>query len=349
MTIWHKLKKPGFIAGIVILLLFIILWYVPHLVYDANVQIRPLMFESERLSSYLDHLIFFPVDATIRLFPWSLIAWVPFCVAFMPLDKAPIFSRFLRTLFFSLFFMFWLMPNFEVRSLFLLIPPLAILCGIYYEPFTRRYGRYFPRIYKPFGWLALLCSLVVAGFYLIPGEFLEPFISVSRGISYRELLSNRINGIIGAALILLIALVFLLCLRLQIWIAIMLAGCIPALFLWSIIVPYKAQAHNKSLLGKQLRAVLQKENIPADELIYKSAIKDLYGECFYMGYRVKKVQSLNELPRHKEVIYLISTEYPQLPTREWTNLLPETMQYRGRPLGLRRGILKKRQFKKWPQ
>ena len=241
------------------------------------------------------------------------------------------------------------MPDFEARSLFLLIPPLAILCGIYYEFFIRRYGRNFPRFFPFLGWTAIACGLIVIGFYLIPNDVLKPFISVSRGIGYRNLLSNQINAFVAAGFMLAIGLLLIFQKKLQIWVVLMLAGCVPALFLWSVIIPYKAQAQGKMLLGQELRKVLKKENIPDDELIYKSAIKDLYGECFYMGYKVKKVKSLNELPKDKDVIYLISTDYPQLPTREWTNLLPETMLYRGRPIGLRRGVLKKRQFKKWPQ
>jgi 4-amino-4-deoxy-L-arabinose transferase-like glycosyltransferase len=349
MTIWPKLKKPGFIAGLVVLLLFILLWYIPHMVYDVDVEISPINIDSESLSDYFQHLVFFPLEAIIRLLPWSLIAWVPFCVALMPLDKAPIFSRFLRTVFFSLFFLFWIMPDFEVRSLLLLLPPLAILCGIYYEFFIRRYGRNFPRFYPFLGWAAIACGAIVIGFYCIPGEILSLFISVSRGITYRELLSNQINAFVAAGFMFAIGLLLIFHKKLQLWIVLMLAGCVPALFLWGIIIPYKAQARGKMRLGQELRQVLEKENIPANEFIYKTAIKDLYGECFYMGYKVKKVNSLNELPKNKDVIYLISTDYPQLPTREWTNLLPEKMLYRGRPIGLRRGILKKRQFKKWPQ
>jgi hypothetical protein len=198
--------------------------------------------------------------------------------------------------------------------------------------------------------MALLCAAAVMGFYFAPEEWVVSFASFSRGIAFRDLVCNQINAYIGAGLMVLIGLVLLFYRKLQIWILILFMGCVPGLFLWNVIVPYKAQAKGKKVLGQQLRKILQKENIPADEIIYKSEIKDLYGECYYMGYQVKKIYSLQELPKNKEVIYLISTDYPQVPTREWTSLLPEKMQqYRGRPIGLRRGVLKKRQFKKWPQ
>ncbi|MDD5698736.1 MAG: hypothetical protein PHH77_08995 [Victivallaceae bacterium] len=348
LTIWRKLKKPGFIAGLLILAAFVLAWWLPHLVF-TDIGIRPLAFKPGGIWEYLRHLAFFPVDAAVRFLPWVLIAWVPFCVAFMPLDRTPIFSRFLRTLFFGSFFILWLMPDSEARDLLLLVPPVAILTGTNYGFFIRRYGRYFPRFFGYFGWLALLCAAVVTGFYLLPDEWLNPFISVSRGISFRHLLSNRINAGIGAGLMVLIGLILLLARRLPIWIAVLLLSCGPALFLWSVVVPYKAQARGKQTLGRQLRQALQKERIPADEVIYKSAIKDLYGECYYMGYRVKKIHSLQELPKDKKVVYLISTDYPEEPTREWTDLLPTDTRYRGRPVCLRRGELKKRQFRKWPQ
>jgi uncharacterized protein (UPF0335 family) len=127
-----------------------------------------------------------------------------------------------------------------------------------------------------------------------------------------------------------------------------LLSCITALFFWSVIIPYKTQAAGKKTLGRQLKTVLEKENINSEKVIFKSEIKDLYGECYYMGYRVKKIYSLQELPKEEDVIYLISTNYPQVPAREWTNLLPKDMRYRGFPVCLWKGVLKKRQFKKWP-
>jgi 4-amino-4-deoxy-L-arabinose transferase-like glycosyltransferase len=349
MTIWRRLKKPGFILGIVILLLFIMLWWMPHLVFAGDVEFKPVTFEGERIWDYLEHVVLFPVDMFVRFLPWSIIAWVPFCVAFIPLDRVPIFSRFLRTLFFALFFILLFMPDFDARSILLLTPPVAILTGMYYGFFTRRYGRHFPQFYKYVGWTSLFCAAVILVFYLAPAEWLNLFVSVSRGISFRYLVVNQINAFAGAAVMILIGLILLFYRKLQIWVVLLLSGCVVALFLWSLIIPYKAQAIGKRVQGRQFREALQKEKIPADEIIYKSAIKDLYGECYYMGYRVKKIYSVLELPKDKEVIYLISTDYPQLPTREWTNLLPENAEYRGRPIGLRRGVLKKRQFKKWPQ
>jgi len=349
MTIWRKLKKPGFPIGLFILLLFVLLWWLPHLIFAGDIEIRPIVFEGEDILDYLQHLAFFPIDVAMRFMPWTILAWVPFCVAFMPLDKTPIFSRFLRTLFFGIFFALWLMPNFEARSILLLIPPVAILIGINYGLFIRRYGRHFPKFYNYFGWLAILCAGVVMGFYFGPEKWVVSVASFSRGIAFRELASSQINAYVAAGLMVLIGIILIFYRKIQIWIVIMFVGCVPGLFLWSIIIPYKAQAHGKQLLGKQLRDILQEENVSANEVIYKSAIKDLYGECYYMGYQVKKIYSLKELPKFKEVIYVISTDYPQVPSREWTNLLPETKQYRGRPIGLRRGVLKKRQFKKWPR
>lgn len=349
MTIWHKLKKPGFPVGLFILLLFVLLWWLPHLIFVGDVEIRPLVFEGEEIWDYLQHLALFPIDMVIRFMPWSILAWVPFCVAFMPLDKTPIFSRFLRTLFFGIFFTLWLMPNFESRSMLILIPPVAILIGTNYGLFIRRYGRYFPKFYSCLGWLSILCAGVIMGLYFGPEEWIVSIVSFSRGIAFRDLVSNQINAYIAAGLMVLIGFVLMLRRKVQIWIVIMFLGCVPGLFLWSVIVPYKAQAYGKQQLGKQLREILQKEKIPANEIIYKIDIKDLYGECYYMGYQVKKIYTLKELPKDKEKVYLISTEYPQEPGREWTNLLSEKRQYRGRPIGLRRGVLKKRQFKKWPR
>ena len=92
MTIWRKLKTPGFVIGLFILLLFVLLWWVPHLIFAGDVEIRPFVFEVDGILDYLQHLAFFPIDVVMRFLPWSILAWVPFCVAFMPLGIKPLFS-----------------------------------------------------------------------------------------------------------------------------------------------------------------------------------------------------------------------------------------------------------------
>ena len=54
-------------------------------------------------SHYLKDILVYPFQLAFRFLPWTFLAWPAFCVAYYPLDKNPIFSRFLRTIFLSLF------------------------------------------------------------------------------------------------------------------------------------------------------------------------------------------------------------------------------------------------------
>lgn len=53
-------------------------------------------------------------------------------------------------------------------------------------------------------------------------------------------------------------------------------------------------------------------------LLYKSNILDLYGELFYSGKEVRKLQEPFRLPAGERVVYLLGTEFPQRPDRIWT-------------------------------
>lgn len=74
--------------------------------------------------------------------------------------------------------------------------------------------------------------------------------------------------------------------------------------------------------------------------LYKSNILDLYGELYYSGTEVRRILELDELPTTEEVVYLISTEFPQYPDRSWVNLLAPDYSYRGHRLFLWKGTLR---------
>jgi hypothetical protein len=134
-----------------------------------------------------------------------------------------------------------------------------------------------------------------------------------------------------------------------IWVYMLVLIICPVIFFWTIARPYKAQENSKQTLGMELRAALNKEHVPMNEIIYKSAILGLYGECYYMGGKVQKIFSLDELPKDKKVVYLLSPEFPEFPDRRWRNLRPTRQQYRKKRLCLWQGVKidNKRRFRKW--
>ncbi|QSH42456.1 hypothetical protein P0136_02670 [Lentisphaerota bacterium ZTH] len=352
LTMWPRLRKPGFAAGVVIFLGFVLLWALPHIIYARTMPIKYMTFEPKPLYEYIEHFFGFPLDVLVRLIPWTIMAWAPFCVAFHPLDKSPIFSRFLRTIFVSLFFLLWLSPFSEPRDILLLVPALAIMTGINYWLIIRRYGWKLQRFLNVLPWLSIACGALIFSFYFANHEWWTPLVTMSRGIGFRDVMHYKILGYL-ASIAATVSGALLLAVRKKppIWIYMLILLCGPLMFFWSVTMPYKAQADEKRLIGTQLRTVLENDHVPETVTIYKGGIQGLYAELLYMGYKVQKIRKLEDLPASKKIVYLIDTEFPQVPGRHWKNLLPADTSYRKQRICLWKGTLisQKRHFKKWPR
>ncbi len=331
LTIWPKLRKPGFFAGIILLVGFVILWFLPYLQSPQNLSFLSL--PTNTWSNYLVHLLTFPLEVLFRFLPWSIIAWAPFCVALIPLDKTPVFSRFLRTIAYSLFFLAWLNPSADSRNIIFLVPPVAILSGIYYSIVIRRYGRQIQMLMKQLSVLAIVAGIIIFAVYLLPTTWWGGMVSMKRGMGFIAQPKYLILSLFYASL--LCGIGIWLCSRMgkvRIWQLILLITlCLTTLF-WSIMYPYRAQGKAKINLGNEISEILESNNVPRGTLIYKSDIVDLYGECYYSGYRVQRIILLDDLPKDEPVIYLLSLGFPTIPGRRWTNLFPPDKKYRGKAL-----------------
>ncbi len=318
LTIWSKLRRRGFAIGLLIFFSFLLLWAVPVITSDARVL--PLDWPSS-WQKYFEHLLLFPFGVIFRLLPWSIFMWAPFCVGLHPLDPHPIFSRFLRTIFFSLFFLLWLSPFSAPRDISLLVPPAAILTGIYYWIVIRRYGGHIFNLLYPFNWMAIGCGCVVLGFYLMPTEWWSPIFSVAKGIGFKEQPYYFWSGITRGGLMCIIGIFLVLSRKgaLPIWQHICLLACVGMMFFWSTIHPYKAQGDFQRNLGEQVKKVLKGK--PSSKMIYKFKITGLYSAMHYADVKVQKIYSLDELPKEVKFVYLLSTDYPvDHPQRKWTEL-----------------------------
>jgi Dolichyl-phosphate-mannose-protein mannosyltransferase len=336
LTIWPKLRKPGFFAGLMLLVGFVMLWFFPYL--QNSQALSFLSFPTNTWGNYLVHLLTFPFEVVFRFLPWSIIAWAPFCVALIPLDKTPVFSRFLRTIAYSLFFLIWLNPSADSRNIIFLVPPVAILSGIYYPIVIRRYGKQFQLVLKYLSFLAIATGIIVIAAYLLPTTWWSSLVSMKRGMGFVTNPKYLLLSLFYGCMICSIGI--WLCSKMgkvRIWQLILLLTLCVTTFFWAIMYPYRAQDKGKSNLGSEIRETLENSNVPHNTLIYKIDIVDLYGECYYSGYRVQRIISLNDIPDYKPVIYLLSLGFPGMPERRWTNLFPPNKKYRGKDLRLWKG------------
>lgn len=339
LTLWPKLRKPGFYAGLGILALFVLAWLIP-IFLARDLGFRNLPLKSFRFDEYWEHLLYFPFDVLVRFFPWSLFAWAPFCVALHPLDKNPIFSRFLRTITVGVFMLLWLSPFAEPRDIVLLAPSLSVLTGSYYWIVARRYGHYFQLILPYLPIFALCGGLALVVFYLTPTELWRGVVTLSRGSEFhdetRYLCLGLLNGL--GVVVMGLALLTIPRERIPLWAALLGAVVAVMMCFWGLTHPYRSQENSKREIGRILREAIERSGDTADCVYKDKDIAGLYGECFYMGLKVRKINSMSDLPRAAEVVFLLSIEPPLEPSRTWTNLLPEHNQYRREKLYLWKGV-----------
>lgn len=340
LGIFQHLSCRGMFAGLGILAAVALLWYLPYS-FDG-VQISLIYPQADWMGNweYLLHLLCFPLDLILRMMPWALLGWVPFCVAFQTLDETPIFSRFLRTLFLADFFLLWAAPLDDSYSLMILVPPLAMMTGLNYELAVRRYGNFYRRlsnitagILLPFAGVALL------GFFLLPQDFFISFFDFDRPLDFSDNPGRMVLGVTSGAMLLIVgAALWKLREKPPIWCYWLIIACAPLLIYSNVVLPYQSQERPRQLRGELLRQILRQENVPQNSVIYKYDLNDLYSESVYMNHPVQKINSLTALPKSEvQTVYVFSRNFPNLPERTWRSLLPESLYSRSIKFNLWRG------------
>ena len=331
MTVWSKLKKPGFIAGILILLAFMFIWAAPRWYTSTDVPLYLMPDLSIDWKDYLKHLIYFPLELFFRFMPWSLIAWPVFCVAYFPLDKNPIFSRFLRTIVISLFFLLWFKPFINSRDIIFLAPPLSVLCGINYWLLVRRHGRQLHGVMKVLSYASAGLGIAIIFFYTTSFPWSLNLTFIPENLSFKT--TCKWVGIIQAtaAVVVAISAITMVKKKLNVCMHLLLICVSFSLCFWAVNIPYRSQKQMKKRFGIALASALkkdmgltEKEDFPEDLTVYIGpAIRGLYVPCLYMKTRVRKIHSLDEFPVQENPVYVLATKYPVSSKRSWEYVTPK--------------------------
>lgn len=334
-----KFSKPGFAAGIVILLVTVTAWAFPYLAAHGQMPLDYSWWSEGTFEELLENLWRFPLMLPVRFLPWSLILWLPFCVALQALDSTPVFGSYLRTLFFSTLALFMLIPELDSQEIICLAGPLAIMGGNFYELGMRRYGN---RIRN---WLILLeagsiiAALLTLAVWKLPENYLRSLSSFDYSLAFRNAADFKYLAI-GCCLLSLFCYLYIhFFRRSEAVYRILLAGIVSsAAFYSGILYRYKIQAVDKFDLGYKIKAALKNSGNDGGTL-YKSDISDLYGALFYSGAKVVKINNSEDIPENEEVVFWLSTDFPVRSDRDWTLLMSE--KYGGHVLGLWKGTREK--------
>lgn len=341
MSIKNRFGRPGFIVGIIVLALTVTLWLLPYYLFSHDLTFQYFWWHRFLRYSYFADLLTMPADFLIRYLPWTLLAWIPFCVALRNVDETPIYSMFLRTLVIAGFFLIWLFPETENRDMLYFIAPLSILIGINYDTALRRYGYKMRKFQFLAEFFLLHVPITLVVFCLLPKKYLELVVSLTSSIEFRT--GDHYLWYAGTISVIIITVFCWVRRRREIipfWSLLTLLAMTCGLMFWATIFIYRTQESPKRAFGATVANALKGETV---DILYKGNISDLYGELYYANFKIKKIGDLSDLPKGANVVYLLNTEFPQLPERNWTNLLKNNdnaISYRGHKLYLWKGVLR---------
>ncbi|MBQ6353227.1 MAG: hypothetical protein IJJ28_08165 [Lentisphaeria bacterium] len=336
LSVSSKFRRPGFAAALALVVLAALAWsgaFTSELRQISPYEVWWHQLADVRLGW---GLAVFPFAVIFWMLPWSLLMWMPFCVALQSVDETPIYSRYLRTLAFSTLALLWLLPEMGRYGLFYAAAPLSILTGGFYELGVRRYGaklRSFLVLAEFF--LPTVLVLIAAGSFL-PEAWLKRFASVDLTLGFRER-----PGFMVAALALLVA-VLLLALYVHrtrrsdpVWMILLTVSVAAALFCNGLMFPYKSQDHSKRKFGADVRRALLGDRAAPGTVIYTRNVRNLTGGLFYAGFPVYRLTPAEGIPSGAEQIYLLSGDFPQSSEYSWENLFPKDYTYNDHPLKLK--------------
>ncbi len=329
LSMKDKYHHPGFVFGILLLCVGIAAWAVPLAIAYHQIPLDYQFWSSK----YWHDIVKFPLMFPLRLLPWTLIAWLPFCPALRETDTTPISNRYLRTLVLPAFAIIWLVPNSDAREVLYLLGPLAILCGNAYELGMRRYGLKVKKLLVLCEFTAIVMIFLLTVMFFAQGRLPSVFrFDIGRLSEFRNLpdiFSIRILCYTLAALFWL----WIFIERRRDSVARTLLLTAAAIGVWYSIPHqryYELEAEKRAF-GEMIATAL--ENSPKGTL-YKANIADLYGPLYYTHAPVVKLSDPENLPDDEKVVYLLGETFPLQKNRSWRNLLPLDYKYQEHSLGL---------------
>ncbi|MCI5779011.1 MAG: glycosyltransferase family 39 protein [Lentisphaeria bacterium] len=328
-----KFRAPGFIAGVFLVAVVVLSWALP-IEFALRRYAAESGFEAVALSRYFRELVEFPLLFPLRMLPWAVVMWMPFCVALQAISPLPVYSLYLRTLFFAALALAWLLPKSSTAQLFFVVGPLAILTGIYYDLGIRRYGRNLRRAVTLGGVLFPLTGVCLLAVCWMPYRFLNWFGSPEK-MRFRE--QPEYLGTVVAALAFLAVLSWLFHLgtrRYPFWVNLLLLGMGIAVIGGAMLLPYRVMEREWRNFGRDVRRALP----PDAGRIYKYEIQGMYNGLFYAGKPIYKLHRDGILPHTEANVYVIAPRFPDLPDRSWRPLLPADYTCRGMPVSLWQGV-----------
>ncbi len=341
-TLWRRLNKSGFFAGVLILLIFILLWLVPR--WSLGFLTDNPFTVGGSILEYFKQAASIPFDAAIRFLPWTFFLYAPFCSALIVIDKNPLFTKYMRNLFLVSAVLLIFDPTSRGRDILFLAPTFAILAGLNYDIVVRRHGSMLCALMR---WASATMFVIASGaflFNLLPASTLHQFFFLKdvylAARTGAPSLANLFEALIAVACA---AAAYLLSFRKRsVWLIILLFFTSLMLCFWSVVNPYRGSQRPRSETGLAFRKALG-TSLDKDSVLYKdAAIQGLYTECYYFGAKVRTIPFSATAPLRDKDLFLLSVSSIQPPdtSRTWVKALD--IIYKNQNLYIWKGTLNER-------
>ena len=289
---------PHFKAlGVIIAVHFVIYLFMINL---SQIELGLTLGETD---NYTSGLFNFPFTAALYLLPWTFFSWPAYCAAFEPMEKDPILFHFHRTVTFSLFITYWIVPESSPMALLPVLVPIAIMTGLHYQILVRRH--HIP-IRKLIRFIFVCLVAVNVGLLIFFGIKLTGIVNVE-AIESVVISSDwiYINIIISTLAILLSIFLLVKGKLYPVWLKIM---CMVVMGHWCIIAINSLPSGGR-LSAKEIGTALS-ENIPENAKVINFTDSSNLPVIFYINRNVEShVKQLNvEEDILPETVYVISND-----------------------------------------
>lgn len=313
------LRKPGGIrkrlymgahlVPAITVLLVVIAWAVGSQVTGEHASWRSLVGSELHVQPrYLHRLVLYPARALGAFFPWVLLAWPAFCLAFRPVERNPALFHYLRRTITIPFLICWLLPGMSVKTLLPLLGPAAVLTGLHYEILYRRYRIELERLLR-----GLAGTVTAAGTVGLAG-------AVGLATGWIEMPVRRTDAAV-AAMALSLSAIALSRLPKQarggpFWMRFSL-GAVSAAVLWAAaLLPWEASRRTMVLR----KAAQLRRTVPPGVPVYKDVPPNSLVVCHYLRRAQTPMSGVTDIPDAADPapFFLGTLEIPVQENRVWT-------------------------------
>ena len=295
----------------------------------------------ETFGSYCRHLVSMLPKTLCYLFPWTFLAWAPFCMALRQFENESYACRFLRAIVVTNAVMFWLMPGGSPLHLLPVLGPMAVLIGVYSEIVVRRYKDFFGSLITLGNRLCLILASLLCLFWGATFVDVVHFDELSRNSAILCLVCALCSALVTAIMLfskketrpfrtMLLWAIFSWAILdmstlsvIKHWYnmdreisGLTLAG-------WPEEIPTLASDAFNYLQPAPLKKRMEHENISKIYMVLSNTKQRnaTLVETFYMQAPIRQIADLaTELPDDEEVVFLLSPFLPADTKREWTSL-----------------------------